>query len=339
MREDKAVGGGSYDGNGGGESPLPLFDTAHAHASMDIPVVPPAMTSATIRRHLQERLYDSVSDIVVCDGEHFLGLIRIENLLVAPADTSARELMDTNSPVVAPGTNQERAAWQAVRHEESALAVVDDNGRFLGMIPPHRLLGILLAEHDEDMARMGGFLAQGNRARATSEEPVLRRFVHRLPWLLLGLAGAIFAAGIVGKFESQLQEMLLLAFFIPSIVYLADAVGTQTETVIVRGLSLGVPLRHVVGKEILTGLMIGLTLALVAWPLVYWIWGEEKVALGVALAIFSASSVASLVAMLLPWLLDRLGIDPAFGSGPLATVIQDVLSILIYFLIVTLVVL
>jgi magnesium transporter len=126
-----------------------------------------------------------------------------------------------------------------VRHGESALAVVDQQGRFIGLITPHRLLAVLLAEHEEDLSRLGGFLKTTSVARDTTEEPVRRRLWHRLPWLLLGLFGALVAADVVGRFEELLRVQVMLAFFMPGIVYLADAVGTQTETVIVRGLSLG----------------------------------------------------------------------------------------------------
>lgn len=316
-----------------------LAETARAHITRNVPVVHPSESAAVIREHLRERTYDSVTHLVVCDEGRFHGLIRIKDLLPAPPDSIARELMDDDPPIVAPGMDQEEVAWHAVKHEETALAVVDREGRFVGLIPGHRLLAILLEEHEEDLARLGGFLKQNSRARTTSEEPVLQRFLHRLPWLLLGLVGAILAAQVVGGFERQLSELVLLAFFMPGIVYLADAVGTQTETVVVRGLSLGIPIRRVLGQEIFTGLMIGLTLALIAWPIIGWLWGDQAVAFGVALSIFAASSVASLVAMILPWLFDKLDIDPAFGSGPLATVVQDLLSIVIYFTIVTAVVL
>jgi magnesium transporter len=140
------------------------------------------------------------------------------------------------SPVVSPGVDQEVAAWRAVRHGESALAVVDADHRFHGVIPPHRLIEVLLSEHEEDLSRLGGFLRTAATARTTSEESVRRRFWHRLPWLLLGLCGALLAADLVGQFEEPLRRNVMLAFFMPGIVYLADAVGTQTETVIVRGL-------------------------------------------------------------------------------------------------------
>jgi magnesium transporter len=194
---------------------------------------------------------------------------------------------------------------------------------------------VLLHEHEEDMARLGGFLRDTSMARAATEEPVVKRFWHRVPWLLLGLAGALAAADIVGAFERQLQANVILAFFIPGIVYLADAVGTQTEALIIRGLSVGVPIGRVLRREIFTGVAIGLTLGFVFYPVAVWRWDNRDIALAVSLAIFAACATASTVAMALPWTLHRMGIDPAFGSGPLATVIQDLLSIIIYLAIAT----
>lgn len=314
------------------------FETAAQHASTRIPVVAPTLHAESVRQNLMGQQFESASHIVVCDEGRFLGVIRIEALLAASSETTMDMLMDRDSPVIAPGTDQEIAAWHAVRNQESALSVVDSEGRFLGMIPPHRLLEVLLSEHEEDLSRLGGFTKSSMVARASSEEPVKRRFRHRLPWLLVGLGGALLSADFVGWFEGQLSNKVILAFFIPGIVYLADAVGTQTETIVVRGLSIGVEMRQMVARELLSGLAVGLALALVAGPLVWWRWGEADIALCVGLSVFAACSTASLAAMFLPWLMDRLSIDPALGSGPLATVIQDLSSILIYFAIAAVVV-
>jgi magnesium transporter len=314
------------------------FETAAEHASTQVPVVTPARRAEEVRRHLLGQQYESASLIIVCDGQQFLGVVRIEDLLSSSVEATMSDLMDRDAPVVAPGVDQEVAAWHAVRNEESALSVVDREGRFVGVIPPHRLLAVLLAEHEEDLSRLGGFTKSTAAARTTSEEPVERRFRHRIPWLLVGLAGALIAADFIGWFGSQLQQNVMLAFFIPGIVYLADAVGTQTETVVVRGLSVGVGMPRMVAREMLAGLAIGLALAAVAAPLVWWRWGEADVALCVGLSVFAACSTATVAAMALPWLLDSFALDPAFGSGPLATVIQDLLSILIYLAIATAVV-
>lgn len=309
------------------------FETAARHAATDVPIAGPQVPVADVLRALPGRRYESASHVVVCEGEHFLGMATIEHLLAAPPAAAIGSIMDTDAPLVRPGVDQEIAAWHAVRKGESALSVVDTEGRFIGLIPPHRLLAVLLSEHEEDLSRLGGFLKSTAAAREASQEPVERRFVHRIPWLIVGLAGALAAADLVGWFERAIEMNVLLAFFIPGIVYLADAVGTQTETVIVRGLSVGVPMRRMVRRELPTGLVIGLALAVLAGPFVWWRWEDADLALTVGLAIFCACSTATLAAMMLPWLLDRAGADPAFGSGPLATVIQDLLSILTYFLI------
>jgi magnesium transporter len=288
-----------------------------------------------VRRSLEGTTYESATHIGVCDNGKLVGVLRIEDLLGASPEVRVGDIMDEDPPAVARGVDQEKAAWKAVQHGESALAVVDDTGRFVGFIPPDRLLAVLLHEHEEDMARVSGFLRDTSMARSASEEPISKRFWHRVPWLLLGLAGALLAADIVGFFEKELQANVMIAFFIPGIVYLADAVGTQTEALIIRGLSVGVPIGRVFRREILTGLVIGLVLAIVFYPIGLWRWGGDGVVLAVALAIFAACATASVVALALPWGLNRLGIDPAFGSGPLATVVQDLLSIVIYLVIAT----
>jgi magnesium transporter len=148
---------------------------------------------------------------------------------------------------------------------------------------------------------------------------------------LVGLAASVLAAVIVGRFEKDLADNLLLFFFIPGVVYMADAVGTQTETLVVRGLATGIHVRGIFRREMLTGLVLGLVIGMLAVPLALLLWGRTDVALVVGISLWAACSTATAVAMLLPYALSRMGADPAFGSGPLATVIQDLLSLLIYF--------
>jgi magnesium transporter len=201
------------------------------------------------------------------------------------------------------------------------------------LITARRIFEVLLWEHDEDTARLGGVLAGSAVAYEASDEPVPRRLIHRLPWLLAGLLGAVLSADLVGVFEAQLHAHVILAFFVPGIVYLADAVGTQTETLAIRGLSAGVRIERVFMREILTGLLIGLVLAALLFPIILWRWERAEVAVAVSAALLAACSIASTIAMALPWTLQRLGQDPAYAAGPLATVIQDLLSVLIYLVI------
>jgi magnesium transporter len=311
------------------------LETAAELVAARVPVASPADTVAVLRGVLAGERYDCASHIAVCSAGTLVGVLPIEDLLAAPPDALVGDVMDREPPVVAPHVDREVAAWRAVQHGESALAVVDEQRRFVGLIPPHRLLSTLLWEHDEDMARLGGYLHDTESARTASQEPVVRRFWHRVPWLLIGLAGAFLASLIVGSFESQLEANVTIAFFVPAIVYLADAVGTQTEALAIRGLSVGVGIRQVVWREAITGVLVGLTLAAAFFPFAAIVWDNRDVALAVSISLFAACSVATVVAMALPWVLHRLGLDPAYGSGPLATVTQDVLSIVIYFAVAT----
>jgi len=313
-----------------GDSTLQAIDR---YLCTRVPIASPTALAGDIRRALVGQDWEVTADVAICDGGRLVGLLEMEKLLSAPEDQSASALMDSDPPVVAPGLDREKAAWKMVQHGESSLAVVDSQGCFLGLVPSKRLLGVLLAEHEEDMARMGGFLRGASLARTSSQESVARRLWHRLPWLLLGLLGALVAADLVGSFETQLQANLALAFFIPGIVYLADAVGTQTETLIIRGLSVGVGIRQVIWREIVTGLLVGLALCLAFFPVALLRWQDAGLALAVSVSILAACSTATVVAMSLPWAFHRLGKDPAFGTGPLATVIQDLLSIVIYLVI------
>jgi magnesium transporter len=310
------------------------FETAREHYTTSVPTASPHDRVGRIRRELIGQRYDTVAEIVVCD-EHrrLLGLVNIEDLMGADDETRLNAIMDPSPPAVTQGVDQEHVAWLAIRRGETSLAVVDDNERFLGLITPRRIFEVLLFEHHEDTDRLGGFLRTSAEALATSDEPLVRRMRHRLPWLLLGLLGALLSADVVGAFEAQLQTQIMLAFFIPGIVYLADAVGTQTETLVIRGMSLGISVEKMFWREVVTGVLMGLVLALILFPLVLFRWRNPDLALAVSAAVLAACSTASVVAMVLPWALRALRQDPAFAAGPLATVIQDVLTVLVYFVV------
>ena len=108
--------------------------------------------------------FDCADDVAVLDGAALVGIVPIERLLASNADARIADVMDSDPPVVTPGVDQELVAWKMVERAESSMPVVDAEGRFAGLIPPHRMLGVLLAEHDEDLARLGGYLAGTSRS-------------------------------------------------------------------------------------------------------------------------------------------------------------------------------
>jgi magnesium transporter len=310
-------------------------DTAARYACDRVPIAAVTDSVSATLDGMRGKRFDAGSVVVVLEGRRLVGVATIERLFAAPDGAMVADVMDAAPPVVAPDSDPEHAAWQAAQRDEPGLAVVDDNGEFLGLIAPQRLLAVLLTEHDEDMARLGGFLRSAESARNTTVESVPRRLWHRLPWLAVGLLGAMISAALMSAFEAQLNATLAVAYFVPGIVYLADAVGTQTETLAIRGLSVGVGIRRILAPEAVTGLFVGVLLGLAIMPVVALMTGDWLLASVVALAVLAASAIATVVALLLPWALQIAGKDPAFGSGPLATVVQDLLSILIYLAAVT----
>lgn len=318
------------DAGRGGETAAHYLTTAVPRALAEDSVA--QTIAALIGQH-----FDSLTLVCVTDAEGvLLGVIRIADLFAAPAEARLGSLMWEGVPRVQADEDQERIASLALHHVLNAIPVVDHTGHLLGVIPAEALLHILRREHVEDIHRIAGIRRETSRAREAIESPPLRRARDRLPWLLLGLFGSVIATWVVARFEQALSERIVIAFFVPGLVYLADAIGTQTEAVAVRGLSLShARLSDLVAGELRTGLLIGLTLGAVTFPLVGLLFGDYLLAFAVAFSLFCAGAVATTVGLLLPWLLDRLGTDPAYGSGPLATVIQDLLSLIIYFVIVS----
>lgn len=269
---------------------------------------------------------------VVDPGDRLLGTLTPQALAALPDDTLVDHVMRKGGPQISPTLDQEEMASLVLHHGVTAVPVVDAQGRLVGVVGPQALMAVLRSEHVEDLHRLAGITSETAHARAAFEEPPLRRARHRLPWLMVGLAGSALATLVVSRFETVLATKPALAFFIPGLVYLADAIGTQSEAVTVRGLSLSrVGFARMAGSELRTGLLIGVVLALLAFPMIWFVFGELRLALAVSAALASASTVAAVLGLILPWLLNRIGLDPAYGSGPLATIVQDVLSLLIYF--------
>jgi len=309
-------------------------DTAGEHLILRVLHASPHDTAGAVRQRLAAGVQvDSAEAVYLVDPKrHLLGLVPMSRLLRAPAVQILADIATAPVPVVRFGTDQEHVASIAIQHGLTTVPVVDRRGHFAGVVPPLALIEVLRREHVEDLHRLAGIRLEDTRAREAIEAPPMRRARDRLPWLLVGLFGSMLATFIVAGFEASLEARIAIAFFVPGIVYLADAVGTQSEAIAVRGLSLSrLPLARLLAGELRTGLLIGITLALLVLGPIWWWFGDIELALAVAVALLAASACATTIGFALPWLLARSGRDPAFGSGPIATIIQDVLSLLIYF--------
>jgi magnesium transporter len=154
----------------------------------------------------------------------------------------------------------------------------------------------------------------------------------RLPWLLVGLVGGMMATLIVRHFEGALLEKLALAFFIPVIVYMSDAVGTQTETLFIRALAIErINFKKYLAKEIIVGFLLGLALGVLLFIYSMVVFNDTDVSFIVGISITISSVCSVIVATIVPLVLRRFGKDPAIGAGPFTTIVQDILALLIYF--------
>lgn len=321
---------GEIDGERAHHAP----ETAGRLMTRRVLMAKPGETVGAVCRRIATEPLDLADPIIAVDqAGRYRGAIRLESLVRADPTHNAHNFAQADWPCVPASTDQEQAADLARSRGLVALPVVNKSGHALGCISAPRLLDVLGREHTEDVLRLAGIMKPMNEASYALDEPPLHRAWRRLPWLLVGFAGTAIATALMASFEAMFAANVRIAFFVPAIVYLADAVGAQTVAVAVRGL----PITHrsfwrLFSGEAAAGLIIGTVLALLSYVAVIAGFGDSGLAAAVAVTILLAGAVATAVGLALPWLLARMGIDPAFGSGPVATIIQDVLSILIYVL-------
>jgi magnesium transporter len=314
-------------------------ETAARHLVTRVPRADPDSLAGQVRETLARGPFEFADAVCLVDRERrFCGMVPLTTLLGAPADGRVGALAPAGGAVARPEDDQEHVATLAVRSGIAAVPVADAEHRFLGVVPPLALLRILRREHVEDLHRLAGIRRESEHARSALESPPARRLHDRLPWLLVGLGGSALSALVISRFSSALAANMAVAYFLPAIVYLADAIGTQTEAIAVRGLLYARrPSPGLLAGELRTGLLIGGVLGLLLMPIAYAITRDARLAGAVALTVVAASGLATTVGLGFPLLLSRLGSDPAFGSGPVATIVQDLVSIVIYFAVVSLV--
>lgn len=285
---------------------------------------------------LQGQNFDSADTIFVTDRDGKLeGIVRINDLFL---DGRKRigDIMEPEHESVHLDDDQEDIAVLAIRLNMIAVPVVDAQERLVGAVPPEALFRILRAEHMEDMQRMAGIGVPEHGPELAMDAPLSDRFKRRLPWLVFGLAASSVITFVMAGFEQTIEHNIAAAFFVPALVYIAGAIGTQAVSVSVRGLSVDdIAIGRLLRDELIIGFGIGITLGLLAGGAVYVFFDDTLLALAVGLAVLGGGAISAVVGFALPWLFKRLNSDPALGSGPICTIIQDAASLTIYFLLVS----
>ena len=268
---------------------------------------------------------------VLDDHRRLTGYVSIAQLALASPARLVDDLTDQHDHhllTVSPDVDQEEVHRIMSRYSFSIVPVVDAEQRVLGVIRAEEAMRVAEDEATEDMLRIAS--APGERVFG----PLHLSVRHRLPWLVLNLGTVLVAAAVVNLFESTIAAIAMLAVFLPVVAGQGGIAGTQTVTLVVRGMAIGeVPASsgwRLLGREILLGLMHGLALAALAGAL-GWVW-KGSPGLGVALAAAMVGNllIAALTGAGVPLLLRRLGIDPAVSSAVFVTTFTDVLGFLIF---------
>lgn len=304
-----------------------------------VPVVLPTDTLSQVNAYISGQIKDleTINYIYVVDkSKKLIGVFPLKDLYRLPATTAVQKIYKRPPLVsVLPTTDQEEAAYKALQHNLKAVPVVDKNNTFLGVIPSDAILTILHRELREDILQLAGIHRGHLVIDNVLEIPAGQAIKHRLPWLLLGLLGGLFAAGIIGNFQETIERNLILAAFIPLVVYLADAVENQLEAFVIRDFALTrqVDFIRYFSRQFPIVLLMALILGLSLTVLSFFLYTRLDLAIVLGVAVIAAVSSALFTGLVIPFFFRKIKFDPANASGPIATIIQDILSVSVYFLI------
>lgn len=310
--------------------------SAGALMTKNVPVVQLTATLKDVEKLLfqKTKTFETINYVYVVDeAGHLQGAISVKEIFRRPKNTPVKKFILRDVVSTTQTTDQEHVALMAIKHNIKAIPVVDKNGKFLGIVPSDKILEVLHNKSIEDILRSAGIKTNHSNGYDLMRASAFVHFKKRFPWLLFGLCGGIFAAIIVNYFETSLKEEILLASFIPTVVYMADAVGSQTQTIFIRSLALHHLLdgKRYMFRELKVSFLLAIVLSMFI-ALVVLLWkGSFLMGMILASSIFSTILAASVIAVLLPLAFLKFRSDPAIASGPFATIIRDLLSVLIYF--------
>ena len=275
---------------------------------------------------------------VTDDYGRLVGVSSLRQLVVVHPEKPLKEFMATDLVTVKPYMDREEVAKLVSRYDYLAVPVVDDDNKMVGIVTVDDVIDVLHDSATEDILRMAGV---GEDFVET--QTIFRGTRIRLPWLFASFLGGVAAFFIIGGFEESLTQYTSLAAFIPVIMGMGGNIGTQSSTIVVRGLATGkIIVRdfgQVVSKELAIGLILGIVYGLFIGIVASVVYREEvyfiQLAVSVGLAVLSSMSVAALVGSVIPLFFEKLKIDPAVATGPFVTTSVDIVSVLCYFFIAT----
>ena len=263
------------------------------------------------------------------------GVISLRDLVTTPGDTMLKDIMSKQIHVVRPETDQEEVARIVSQYNFLAVPVVDSEERLLGIVTVDDVVDVIREEATEDFLELVG----AGKDREILLKSSWENARMRVPWLFASWVGGILAALIIGIFDDVLKSTIALAAFIPVIMGMGGNIGTQSSTMIVRGLATGrVSLENsvkILFKEIRVGLILGILYGLLLGVVAIFQFIDVSPMLGVVvgLSICISMIIAATIGSLVPLILNRFEIDPAIATGPFVTTAIDILGVAFYFIV------
>ena len=300
-----------------------------------------ALAEDTTAKEAIESLQKEYSDVempfylyVVDDYGKLVGVSSLRQLVLVRPETPLKNFMATDVFSVQTDMDQEEVAKIVARYDILAVPVVDETNRLVGIVTVDDVIDIFRREATEDILKMAGV---GEEFVETKS--VLKSTRIRLPWLFASCVGGIIAFMIIGKFEGSLAKIAALAAFIPVIMGMGGNIGTQSSTIVVRGIATGrIEIRDfwsVILKELAIGVILGIIYGSLIGSVAQVRYSMGALAFSVGLAVISSMTVAALVGSMVPMVFARIHIDPAVATGPFVTTAIDIISVTFYFMIAT----
>lgn len=272
---------------------------------------------------------------VVDKDQRLAGVVSLRDLIIAVPEMTVDEIMSTQVVSVNENEDQEDVARLIQEYDFLAVPVVTPDKRLVGIITVDDVMDVLEEEITEDF---GEFTA--SRGATDLSLTAFTAAKKRAPWLILLMFFGLITANIIGQFEQTLEQVVLLAAFMPMLMGTAGNTGTQSLAVAVRGIATGSFERggvmKTVKRELGTGIMLGITCMIVLMGIISLFYkGNFLLAFIVGISLFFALSVAAVIGATVPIIINKLKIDPAVASGPFITTMNDIVSLLIYFTVAT----
>ncbi|OLO40583.1 magnesium transporter [Alkalihalophilus pseudofirmus] len=270
---------------------------------------------------------------VVDEKDKLVGVISLRDLIIAPTTEKIENIMSSRVVSVEAHMDQEEVAKLIKKYDFLAAPVVTSTGELIGIVTVDDVMDVLEDEATEDLGEISAV-----RGATDVNVTAFTAAKKRSPWIILLMFFGLITAGVIGTFEETLEEIVLLAVFIPLIMDSAGNTGTQSLAVTVRALATGTlekkGLWNTVKREFGTGMMLGLICAVTLILVVPFLYGY-MIAFIVGVSLFLTLSIATVVGATVPLLINKLKLDPAIASGPFITTVNDILGLLIYFSIAT----